>query len=339
MRIVFMGTPDFAKVSLEGLYNSGHEILAVVTNPDKPKGRGMKLLASPVKEYALEKGFKIYQPIKVRKNEEFINEVRGLNPDVLVVVAYGKILPKEILEIPKYGAINVHGSLLPKYRGAAPIQWAVINGEAETGITTMFMDEGMDTGDMILKESTKIGEDETTGELWERMSYIGSKLLVQTLEKIDNIKEKDKLSFEELKIIVGAEKQGEDFSVAPMLQKEIAKIDWSKSGIEIKNLVRGLNPIIGAYSMLNGKKIKFWKVDLVTNNEIEREFPETKEYAERISKIENGTILFADKKKGIFVKTNDVAIALLELQGENSKKMDFKSFLNGNNVEAGEIFE
>lgn len=339
MRIVFMGTPDFAKVSLEGLYNSGHEILAVVTNPDKPKGRGMKLLASPVKEYALEKGFKIYQPIKVRKNEEFINEVRGLNPDVLVVVAYGKILPKEILEIPKYGAINVHGSLLPKYRGAAPIQWAVINGEAETGITTMFMDEGMDTGDMILKESTKIGEDETTGELWERMSYIGSKLLVQTLEKIDNIKEKDKLSFEELKIKMGAEKQREDFSVAPMLQKEIAKIDWSKSGIEIKNLVRGLNPIIGAYSMLNGKKIKFWKVDLVTNNEIEREFPETKEYAERISKIENGTILFADKKKGIFVKTNDGAIALLELQGENSKKMDFKSFLNGNNVEAGEIFE
>lgn len=339
MRIVFMGTPDFAKVSLEGLYNSGHEILAVVTNPDKPKGRGMKLLASPVKEYALEKGFKIYQPIKVRKNEEFINEIRGLNPDVLVVVAYGKILPKEILEIPKYGAINVHGSLLPKYRGAAPIQWAVINGEAETGITTMFMDEGMDTGDMILKESTKIGEDETTGELWERMSYIGSKLLVQTLEKIDNIKEKDKLSFEELKIKMGAEKQGEDFSVAPMLQKEIAKIDWSKSGIEIKNLVRGLNPIIGAYSMLNGKKIKFWKVDLVTNNEIEREFPETKEYAERISKIENGTILFADKKKGIFVKTNDGAIALLELQGENSKKMDFKSFLNGNNVEAGEIFE
>ena len=339
MRIVFMGTPDFAKVSLEGLYNSGHEILAVVTNPDKPKGRGMKLLASPVKEYALEKGFKIYQPIKVRKNEEFINEVRGLNPDVLVVVAYGKILPKEILEIPKYGAINVHGSLLPKYRGAAPIQWAVINGEAETGITTMFMDEGMDTGDMILKESTKIGEDETTGELWERMSYIGSKLLVQTLEKIDNIKEKDKLSFEELKIKMGAEKQGEDFSVAPMLQKEIAKIDWSKSGIEIKNLVRGLNPIIGAYSMLNGKKIKFWKVDLVTNNEIEMEFPETKEYAERISKIENGTILFADKKQGIFVKTNDGAIALLELQGENSKKMDFKSFLNGNNVEAGEIFE
>lgn len=339
MRIVFMGTPDFAKVSLEGLYNSGHEILAVVTNPDKPKGRGMKLLASPVKEYALEKGFKIYQPIKVRKNEEFINEIRGLNPDVLVVVAYGKILPKEILEIPKYGAINVHGSLLPKYRGAAPIQWAVINGEAETGITTMFMDEGMDTGDMILKESTKIGEDETTGELWERMSYIGSKLLVQTLEKIDNIKEKDKLSFEELKIKMGAEKQGEDFSVAPMLQKEIAKIDWSKSGIEIKNLVRGLNPIIGAYSMLNGKKIKFWKVDLVTNNEIEMEFPETKEYAERISKIENGTILFADKKKGIFVKTNDGAIALLELQGENSKKMDFKSFLNGNNVEAGEIFE
>ena len=178
MKIIFMGTPDFAKESLEAIYNAGHEILAVVTNPDKPKGRGMKMIASPVKEFALEKNLKIYQPLKVRNNQEFINEMKELKPDLLCVVAYGKILPKELLDISKFGAINVHGSLLPKYRGAAPIQWAVLNGDKKTGITTMFMDEGMDTGDMILKEETEIGADETTGELWERLSKIGAKLLV-----------------------------------------------------------------------------------------------------------------------------------------------------------------
>ena len=189
MKIVFMGTPDFAKESLEAVYNSKNEVLAVVTNPDKPKGRGMKMIASPVKEFALEKNLKIYQPTKVRNNTEFIEEIKALNPDLLCVVAYGKILPKELLDIPKYGAINVHGSLLPKYRGAAPIQWAVLNGDKRTGITTMFMDVGMDTGDMILKEETEIGEDETTGELWERLSKMGAKLLVKTIEKIEKAKE------------------------------------------------------------------------------------------------------------------------------------------------------
>ena len=190
MKIIFMGTPDFAKESLEAVYNSGNEVLAVVTNPDKPKGRGMKMIASPVKEFALEKNLKIYQPIKVRNNAEFIEEIKALKPDLLCVVAYGKILPKELLDIPKYGAINVHGSLLPKYRGSAPIQWAVLNGDRKTGITTMFMDVGMDTGDMILKEETEIGEDETTGELWARLSKIGAKLLVKTIEKIEEAKEK-----------------------------------------------------------------------------------------------------------------------------------------------------
>ena len=189
MKIVFMGTPDFARESLDAIYNSGNKILAVVTNPDKPKGRGMKMIASPVKEFALEKNLKIYQPIKVRNNIEFIDEIKSLNPDLLCVVAYGKILPKEILDIPKYGAINVHGSLLPKYRGAAPIQWAVLNGDKVTGITTMFMDIGMDTGDMILKEEAEIGEDETTGELWERLSKIGANLLVKAIEKIEQAKE------------------------------------------------------------------------------------------------------------------------------------------------------
>ena len=339
MKIVFMGTPDFAKESLEAVYNSGNEVLAVVTNPDKPKGRGMKMIASPVKEFALEKNLKIYQPTKVRNNTEFIEEIKALNPDLLCVVAYGKILPKEVLDIPKYGAINVHGSLLPRYRGAAPIQWAVLNGDKKTGITTMFMDIGMDTGDMILKEETEIGEDETTGELWERLSKIGAKLLVKTIEKIETIPDKENKTLEEIKKLVGAEKQGENFTLAPMLEKEMAKIDWNKTSSEIKNLVRGLNPIMGAYSFLNGKKIKLWKIDIMPIEELEKIFPEIKEYESRMKKLEPGTIAFADNKKGIFIKTGDSFIKVLELQGENSKKMDYRSFLNGNKLQAGEIVE
>ena len=339
MRIVFMGTPDFAKESLEAVYNSKNEVLAVVTNPDKPKGRGMKMIASPVKEFALEKNLKIYQPTKVRNNTEFIEKIKALYPDLLCVVAYGKILPKELLDIPRYGAINVHGSLLPEYRGAAPIQWAVLNGDKRTGITTMFMDIGMDTGDMILKEETEIGEDETTGELWERLSKIGAKLLVKTIEKIEAIPDKENKTLEEIKRLVGAEKQGENFTLAPMLEKEMAKIDWSKTSREIKNLVRGLNPIMGAYSFLNGKKTKFWKIDIITLDSLESIFPEIKEYISRMKKLEPGTIAFADNKKGIFIKTGDSFIKVLELQGENSKKMDYRSFLNGNKLQAGEIFE
>ena len=339
MRIVFMGTPDFAKESLEAVYNSKNEVLAVVTNPDKPKGRGMKMIASPVKEFALEKNLKIYQPTKVRNNTEFIEEIKALNPDLLCVVAYGKILPKELLDIPRYGAINVHGSLLPEYRGAAPIQWAVLNGDKRTGITTMFMDIGMDTGDMILKEETEIGEDETTGELWDRLSKIGAKLLVKTIEKIEAIPDKENKTLEEIKRLVGAEKQGENFTLAPMLEKEMAKIDWSKTSREIKNLVRGLNPIMGAYSFLNGKKTKFWKIDIITLDSLESIFPEIKEYISRMKKLEPGTIAFADNKKGIFIKTGDSFIKVLEIQGENAKKMDYRSFLNGNKLQAGEIFE
>ena len=186
MKILFMGTPDFAKESLEAIYNVGHQILGVVTNPDRPKGRGMKLVASPVKEYALSKELEIYQPEKVKNNTEFIEKMNALEPDVICVVAYGKILPKEILNIPRLGCINVHGSLLPKYRGAAPIQWAVINGDKVTGITTMYMDIGMDTGDMILKQEVEIGPDETTGEVWNKLSKIGGQLLVKTLEQIEN---------------------------------------------------------------------------------------------------------------------------------------------------------
>ena len=244
MKIVFMGTPDFAVESLKSLQQAGNNILAVVTNTDKPKGRGNKVVSTPVKDYALEHNIKIYQPSKIRNNVEFMEEMKKLKPDLFCVVAYGKILPEELLNIPKYGSINVHGSLLPKYRGAAPIQWAILNGDKTTGITTMFMDAGMDTGDMILKQKVEIGEDETTGELWERLSTIGGDLLVKTVDLIEKGK-------------APRQKQKGEFSMAPMLNKEMAKIDWeSKTAKEIKNLVRGLNPIMGAYSTINGKKIK-----------------------------------------------------------------------------------
>ena len=319
LNILFMGTPDFAKESLEAVYNAGYNILGVVTNPDKPKGRGMKLVASPVKEFSIEKKIPVYQPIKVRNNQEFIDEMKKLNPDVICVVAYGKILPKEILDIPKKGCINVHGSLLPKYRGAAPIQWAVLNGDKKTGITTMYMDIGMDTGDMILKEEVEIGENETTGELWDRLSKIGGNLLVETLKQIENG-------------TAPREKQGNDYTLAPMLEKEMSKIDWeNKSDREIKNLVRGLNPIMGAYTFLNNKKIKLWKVDVVSEIECNSE--------KNMESLENGTVLKSNQKDGLFIKTANGVLKVLEIQGENSKRMSINDFLRGNPIKEFEVFE
>ncbi len=318
MKIIFMGTPDFAKESLQKLYLSGHEILAVVTNQDKPKGRGMKLLASPVKEFALENNLKIFQPEKIKNNQEFIEEIKKLNPDVICVVAYGKILPKEILDIPKFGCINVHASLLPKYRGAAPIQWAVLNGDKVTGVTTMYMDVGMDTGDMILKEEVQIGENETTGELWERLSKIGADLLVKTLEQIQNG-------------TATREKQGNDFTLAPMLNKEMAKINWDEqTAKEIKDLVRGLNPIMGAYAFLNDKKIKFWKVEVANSTNI---IVDTS-----IDIIKNGTIILANPKDGLYVKAKDGILKIIEIQAENAKRMPVQDFLRGNNIREFEVF-
>ena len=318
MKIVFMGTPDFAKTSLQALYEAKHDVIGVVTNPDKPKGRGMKMMASPVKEFATEKGLKVYQPIKIKNNEEFIEEIRSLKPDVICVVAYGKILPKEILDIPALGCINVHGSLLPQYRGAAPIQWAVLNGDKKTGITTMYMNEGMDTGDMILKQEVEIGEDETTGELWDKLASVGAELLVETLKQIE-------------KGIAPREKQGEDFSVAPMLNKEMAKIDWNtKTAKEIKNLVRGLNPIMGAYTFLNEKKIKFWKVSIAQENEI---------IVENMSFLKNGTVLISDVKDGLYIKTKEGILKVLEIQGENAKRMTIQEYLRGNLIKEFEVFD
>ncbi len=327
LNILFMGTPDFAKESLEAVFNSGYNIIGVVTNIDKPQGRGMKMVQSPVKQFATQNNIPVYQPEKVKKNKEFIDEIRKLQPDVICVVAYGKILPKEILDIPRLGSINVHGSLLPKYRGAAPIQWAVLNGDKYTGITTMYMNEGMDTGDMILKQKVDIGDDETTGELWERLSKIGGELLVETLKQIENGTAK-------------REKQGEEFSIAPMLNKEMSKIDWeNKSAIQIKNLVRGLNPFMGAYSFLEGKKIKFWKVNTLTDEQLFLKFPDLTEYQDRYYELQPGTILFSDDKVGLFIKTIDGVLEVLEIQGENSRKMQTKEFLRGNKLYATYVFK
>lgn len=318
MKIVFMGTPDFAATSLNALIEANYNIESVVTNPDRPKGRGMKMLYTPVKEVAISKNIPIFQPEKVRNNEDFINKIKEINPDVICVVAYGKILPKEILDIPKYGCINVHASLLPKYRGAAPIQWAILNGDKETGVTTMYMDVGMDTGDMILTEKVQIGENETTGELWNRLSKIGGKLLVETLKQIENG-------------TAPRTPQGNDFTMAPMLDKEMSKIDWeNKTAEEIKNLVRGLNPIMGAYTLLNGKKIKFWKVEVANNIGYDEN---------NIKILKNGTVLVSDSRDGIFIKTKKGILRVLEIQGENAKKMPIQDFLRGNIIEEYQIFE
>ena len=318
LNILFMGTPDFAKESLEAVYNAGHKVIGVVTNPDKPKGRGMKFIASPVKEYAIEKNIPVYQPLKVKKNQEFIEHIRVLQPDVICVVAYGKILPQELLDIPKLGSINVHGSLLPAYRGAAPIQWAVLNGDKQTGITTMYMDAGMDTGDIILKQTVTIDEEETTGELWERLSKIGGQLLVDTLDLIE-------------KGVAPREKQPENFTVAPMLNKEMAEIHWNeKTALEIKNLVRGLNPMMGAYTYIQSKKIKFWKVRVLSYEQFITDICKDKFSQSAIQKMPNGSVLLANDKQGLFLKAQDAVIEAIDIQAEGTKKMSAKDYLRGN---------
>ena len=325
MRILFMGTPDFARESLDNLYKAGFEICGVVTTPDRPAGRGMKLVASPVKEYAIEKGFKLFQPEKISNNDDFKNEIKELKPDIVCVVSYGIILPKSFLKIPPLGCINVHPSLLPKYRGPAPIQWAILNGDKETGVSIMYLDAGMDSGDVILQEKVEIGEDETTGELWNRLSGIGAKLLTKVVTNISNG-------------IIERTPQPEEFILAPMLNKEMSKINWQdKNSSEIKNLVRGLNPIMGTYTFLNGKKIKVWKVQVLSNEEIIN--LQEKNNLVDINDLNAGMVIFASEKSGLYIKTIDGVISILEIQGENAKKMSIGDFLRGNKIECGERFE
>lgn len=296
-----MGTPDFAAKSLKSLIDSKYNVCAVFTQPDKPKGRGYKLTPSEVKKLALENKIEVFQPAKLKTGEAF-DIIKELNPDIIVVVAYGKILPKEIIEFPKYGCINVHGSLLPKYRGAAPIQWSVINGERKTGVTTMYMDEGLDTGDMILKEETDILENETSGELYERLSVLGAKLLIKTIEEIESGSTK-------------REKQdNNNFSYAPMLNKDMALIDWNKSADEIHNLIRGLNPWPIAFSYIKGKRVKIYK-SCISN---------------LVGKIPGEVI---SEKPFVIACGENTAIELLEVQYEGKKRMSSEDFLRGYKIE------
>lgn len=311
MNIVFMGTPDFAVDSLSKIYESGHNILAVISQPDKPSGRGMKLMAPPVKEYALSKNIKVYQPEKIRKNVEFIETLKNLKPDVIVVVAYGKILPKAILDIPKYGCVNVHGSLLPKYRGSAPIQWAIINGENKTGITTMYMNEGMDTGDMILKREIPIENADTYGTLYEKLKKLGGNSIVETLEKIADG-------------VAPREKQPDEFSLAPMIEKTLGNIDWNKSANEIRNLIRGLNPMPGAFTRLDNKIVKIWSAEVLSYDIDENILP--------------GTVIEANSKTGLIVATGKNSLKITELQMPNAKRMLAEDYLRGNTIQVGSIF-
>lgn len=304
MKIIFMGTPDFAAASLEALIDSRHEIQAVVTQPDKPKGRKGELTPSPVKVIAKREGIKVYQPLKVR-DEEFVKTLRAYNPDVMVVVAFGQIIPLSILEMPKFGCVNIHGSLLPKYRGAAPIQWAVLDGEKETGITTILMDEGIDTGDILLKKTIQIDTDETSGSLFDKLMALGAKTILETLDEL----EKGNLT---------PTKQGESpTAYAKMLTKAMGLIDFTKSAKELDCFVRGMDPWPSAYTLLSGKTLKLWKVRVVEGG------------GKAGSVIEIG-------KESFTVACGEGAIEVLEVQLEGKKRMSAGDFLKGSTLNIGQ---
>lgn len=310
MNIVFMGTPDFALETLKELHSNGHNILAVVCQPDKQVGRGMKFQMPPTKEFAVQNNIEVLQPEKIRKNEEFLNRIKELNPDIIVVVAYGKILPKSLLDIPKYGSMNVHGSLLPKYRGAAPIQWAIINGESTTGVTTMKMDAGMDTGDMYLTSEIPIEPNDTYGTLYEKLKQLGAKLAVKTLECLANNS-------------VSPIKQSDDFTIAPMIFKEDTKIDFNKDTNSIVNLIRGVNPAPGAWFIYDEKVFKIWKAEKIDSE----------------LGLSPSIIVTANSKEGLVIGTSDGFVNVLELQAPNSKRMSAKDYLRGNEIKVGTLLK
>ena len=302
MRIVFMGTPDFAVPSLQALIDAGHDVCAVYTQPDKPQGRKQILTAPPVKTLALEHDIPVFQP-NTLKNEDEQARLRELAPEVIIVVAYGKLLPKAVLDIPPHGCINVHGSLLPRWRGAAPIQWAVIAGDEMAGVTTMQMAEGLDTGDMLLTYETKVGEKETAGELFDRLAQSGAELLTQTLVKLDEITPRPQ--------------DDAQSCYAHMLDKKMAVIDWSKSVHEIDCLIRGLNPWPIALTTLSGERLKVFAAEKAAGNG------------------EPGTVLEADPKKGLTVACGEGALKLTEIQLVGGKRMKATDFLRGHVIEVG----
>ena len=304
-----MGTPEFAKVSLEFLINNNYNVAGVVTQPDKPQGRKMILTPPPVKEYAVSKNIEVYQPATLR-NQEFQDLLEKISPDIIILVAYGKIMPKNVIDYPKYGCINVHASLLPKHRGASPINAAIMQGDEVTGITTIYMDEGIDTGDMILKAEIKIGENENFGELHDRMAVLGGKVLIKTLKQIENGTVKRK-------------KQTEDNAThTKKIDNEICVIDWNKSVKEIHNLIRALSPNIGALTCFDDKKLKIFKSEVIA-------------MPENLKDKQNGD--FIVNGKNFDIKAKDGAVRIFELQLEGSKRMSAIDFINGRKLTGGNL--
>lgn len=306
MRVVFMGTPDFSVGTLEAIVRAGHEVAGVFTQPDKPKGRGKAMQATPVKEAAEKYGLTVYQPRRIREPEA-VEKMRALSPEVIVVVAFGQIIPQEILDMPKYGCINVHASLLPKYRGAAPIQWAVLNGEEKSGVTIMRMDAGLDTGDMLAKAEVVLDREETAGSLFDKLSSCGASLLAETLPTLENQ-------------TAVYEKQPEESPTdyARMITKQDGRINWCSSAVKLERLVRGMSPWPSAYTSLNGKTLKVWKASV----------------SELSGKGVPGEILAADAS-GIHVQTQEGILCIMELQLEGKKRMEADVFLRGNPLKAG----
>lgn len=305
MKIIFMGTPDFSVGTLEALADAGHEIVLAVTQPDKPKGRGKEMQYPPVKTAAMERGIPVFQPVKIRETE-CIEELARYQADVIVVVAFGQLLPAKILRMTPYGCINVHASLLPKYRGAAPIQWAVIDGEKVSGVTTMQMDEGLDTGDMLLKKEIPLDPNETGGSLHDKLAAAGAALCVETLQRMEAG-------------TLTPEKQGESpTAYARMLNKDMGRIDWSQDAVKIERLIRGLNPWPSAYTVWDGKTMKIWEAEVSQDN----------------TEVEPGTV--TEVGKDFFaVQTKQGQLKIKQLQIPGKKRMDVAAFLRGYKVEKG----
>ena len=307
MKIVFMGTPEISVKTLERIIEDGHEVSAVVTQPDRPKGRGKKMMMSPVKEVAIEHGIKVLQPEKA-SSPEFIEELKSLEPELIVVIAYGQILKKELLDIPKYGCVNVHVSLLPKLRGAAPINWTIINGDSKTGVTTMFMDEGLDTGDIIMSKEFELDDEITAGELHDWMMVEGADLLSRTVKAIEDG------SYTRTK------QDDSESTYAPMMDRNLGHIDFSKSAREIHNLVRGTIPWPGAWCNSDYGKIKVWKTKVI----------------EKSHKGENGEVLNVDKN-GIEVACGENILLIIDIQMPNKRRMPVCEFIKGNSIEKGTV--
>ena len=316
MKVVFMGTPDFAVSTLEAIYEAGHEIVLVVTQPDKPRGRGKEMQFPDVKVWALEHDLPVYQPVKI-KEEEAIEYLRGYEADVFVVAAFGQILPKAILDMPPLGCVNVHASLLPKYRGAAPIQWAVINGDKVSGVTTMQMGVGLDDGDMLLKEEVELAEDETGGSLFDRLAIVGGKLCVKTIEGLEAG-------------TVKAVPQNEDEAThVGMIKKSMGEMDFEKSAVELERLIRGLNPWPSAFTKLNGKTLKVWKAAVSSYEDM------ANETGISVSDIEGsnpGEVIWTGKDS-IAVKCNGDILLMKEVQLEGKKRMTVADYLRGHGIE------